>query len=249
MDMVTNDDFLIELEDCILPRVTSKNINYYNVAASFDIETSSFYQDNIVKSENKRAIMYIWQFGIQQLVTFGRTWEDFLLFIKYLSEDLQLNEKNRLVVWVHNLSYEWQFIRKLFTWDEVFLMEERVPVKARTGGIEFRCSYKLSNKSLASVGKDLESQGITGFKKKTGDLDYSKIRTPATSLTEEELGYCEYDIRVLNRYIEEKIKVDGDITRIPLTNTGYVRNKCREICFRTIWEVQDTYGAIENRCG
>lgn len=65
-----------------------------------------------------------------------------------------------------------------------------------------------------------------------GDLDYTKIRHSKTPLTEQEWGYCEADIRVLLAYIQEKIESDGDITQIPLTNTGYVRNYCRKECFR-----------------
>ena len=34
---------------------------YYNIPCAFDIETSSFYE-----GDEKRAIMYIWQFAIGQ---------------------------------------------------------------------------------------------------------------------------------------------------------------------------------------
>ena len=65
-----------------------------------------------------------------------------------------------------------------------------------------------------------------------GDLDYSKVRHSKTPLTKKEYGYCENDIRVLLSYIREKIEHDGDITKIPLTNTGYVRNYCRKACYK-----------------
>ena len=157
---------------------------------------------------------------------------------------LDLSENRRLIVYVHNLPYEWQFIRKHFSWDKVFFLEDRKPVKARIGGIEFRCSLKLSGgKSLQNVGKDLQKHKM---EKKVGDLDYNLIRTALTPLTEKELGYCEYDIRVLNAYSEEKIEQDGGIDRIPLTNTGYVREYCRRACFRALEEVQGYYGDFDD---
>lgn len=241
MAMLSNDDFFVELTKLSLPIFKdNKSIVWYNVPCSFDIETSSFYQGGYAAPENKRAIMYIWQFGIDNLVTYGRTWEEFHDFISVLTELLQLNEKRRLVCYVHNLPYEWQFIRKHFNWDKVFFLEDRKPVKARIGGLEFRCSLKLSGgKSLANVGKDLQHHKI---EKKVGDLDYNLIRTPLTPLSDTELGYCEYDIRVLNAYIAEKIEQDKNVSRIPLTNTGYVREYCRKACFRAVEEVQENYG-------
>lgn len=246
MGMISISDFFTQLSQLNLPQVKdNKNIVWYNVPASFDIETSSFYEGGNLP-ENKRAIMYIWMFGIGDIVTYGRTWEEFEFFIQTLSVFLDLNENHRLPVYVHNLAYEWQFIRKHFKWDKVFLLEDRKPVKARFGGIEFRCSLKLSGgKSLANVGKDLQHHKL---EKKVGDLDYDLIRTPETPMTEKELGYCEYDIRVLNAYIEEKIEQDGSVNRIPLTNTGYVREYCRKACFRAKREVLEVYERIKNGC-
>ena len=241
MAMISTTEFFYELSSTELPTFKdNKSIVWYNVPCSFDIETSSFYQDGVVQPENKRAIMYIWQFGINDWVTYGRTWKEFVDFTTVLTEVLGLNEKTRLVCYVHNLPYEWQFMRKHFRWDKVFILDDRKPVKARIGGLEFRCSLKLSGgKSLANVGRDLQHHNV---QKKVGDLDYNLIRTPLTPLSLTELGYCEYDIRVVNAYIAEKIEQDGNVSRIPLTNTGYVREYCRKACFRTVEEVQDNYG-------
>ena len=67
-------------------------------------------------------------------------------------------------------------------------------------------------------------------KKLTGDLDYSKIRHSETPLTKTELEYCFNDVRVVMSYIQEKIEQEGDISEIPLTNTGYVRKFTRDYC-------------------
>ena len=229
--LLSQTEFLIKVNELLSSEWLvrdNKRVEYYNVPAGFDIEVSSFYQGD-KKPENKRGIMYIWQFGIFNLVTTGRTWKEFEVLISMLQKILALNESRRLVVYVHNLPYEFQFIRKHFDWEEVFILTERKPVYAITGGIEFRCSLKLAGgKSLANVAKDLQKYKV---RKAVGDLDYEQIRTPLTPLTEKELLYCENDIRVILCYIQEKIEQDGDITKIPLTNTGYVRNYCRKECY------------------
>ena len=223
--LISQAEFIRKISSAYLPiDKNNKKISFYNVPAAFDIEVSSFYM-----GEEKHAAMYIWQFGILNWVTYGRTWNEFLDFMHLLSDVLGLDEKMRLVIYVHNLAYEWQFIRKLVKWDKVFLLEERKPVYATWGGFEFRCSLKLASKSLEKVGKDLVKYKEH---KHAGDLDYQLIRFHSTPLTQEELGYCEADIRVLLAYIQEKIESDGSICYIPLTNTGYVRNYCRKECFK-----------------
>lgn len=229
--LLSQSEFLFKinelLDDSWLVR-DNKKVEYYNVPAGFDIEVSSFYQHE-KKPENKRAIMYIWQFGIYNYVTTGRTWQEFINLLSVLRRILLLNESRRLVVYVHNLPYEFQFVRKHLEWEEVFILSERKPLYATSDGIEFRCSLKLAGgKSLANIAKDLQKYKV---QKAVGNLDYELIRTPFTPLTEKELLYCENDIRVILCYIQEKIEQDGDITRIPLTNTGYVRNYCRKECY------------------
>lgn len=210
-----------------------QTVAYYNVPAAFDIEVTSFR-----KNEEKQACMYIWQFGILNWVTYGRTWEEFVKFISTLSAVLGLDEDKRLVVYIHNLAYEFQFMRRWFSWTKIFFLDERKPVYCISdNGIEFRCSYKLSSKSLAKVGEDLQKYKVL---KKEGDLDYKLIRHSETPLSDEELGYCENDIRVVIAYIQEKIESDGSIALIPLTNTGYVRNYCRKSCF----EMYQAYRAL-----
>lgn len=229
--LLSNEEFVLSVFDviqynCIIHN--TKKIGYYNIPAAFDIEVTSFY-DGEKESHNKRGVMYHWQFGIWNYITTGRTWEDFKALIKVLKKVMNLSDELRLCVYVHNLPYEFQFMRKHFEWEEVFLLDERKPVYANAHGVEFRCSLKLSGgKSLDSVAKDLQKYKC---QKMVGDLDYDVIRTPLTPMTKKELKYCENDVRVLLCYIMEKIEQDGGITKIPLTNTGYVRNYCRKKCF------------------
>ena len=133
------------------------------------------------------------------------------------------------MIFVHNLAYEFQFINRWIEWNKVFAVKQRRPVYAIAGGFEFRCSLILSNYALAYIGSNLLYK--YPCEKKVGDLDYSKIRHSKTELTSSELGYCINDVKVVMCYIQQKIEEDGDITKIPLTNTGYVRQYCRDWCF------------------
>lgn len=212
-----------------LELVGSNREEYYNIPCSFDIETTSFMSKNGDGEDVKCATMYIWQLGLNGTVIYGRTWEEFHTVINSLVDYLHLNSKRKLIIYVHNLGYEFQFIRKHFVWDKVFAIKQRRPVYAITGGIEFRCSLFLSNYALAYIGDNLLQK--YPVKKLVGYLDYSKPRHSKTPLTDEELEYCLNDVKVVMSFIQEKIEHDGDISKIPLTNTGYVRDYCRKECF------------------
>ena len=223
--------------------IKSKDKIYYNLAMSFDIETSSFYEDkngviytndeykklkNQVKAE-KKAIMYIWQFAIEENVIIGRTWNDFLYFCKKLYDYLNLKERY-IIVYVHNLSYEFQFICRWFNWIDIFADSERKPIKAMTDThFIFKCSYRLSGYSLEVLANNLKSHSI---KKMVGDLNYNLIRNSKTPISKEELQYCINDVLIVTSYIEEQIDEFGNIEKIPLTQTGKVRRYVRKQCFQ-----------------
>lgn len=205
---------------------TNKKIEYINLANGFDIETSS-----VKVEEEKAAFMYIWALGIghNKGVYYGRSWDDFLNVCELLQQSFNLNSERRLVIYVHNLGYEFQFMRKYFNWLEVFAVAERKPIKALCEyGIEFRCSYILSGYSLANTAKNLANYKI---KKLVGDLDYSLVRTPHTPLTPAEMGYVNNDIEIVTAYIQEQIDLYGDVSKIPMTNTGRVRKHVRQECY------------------
>lgn len=205
---------------------SKKKVLYFDTPCAFDIETTSFISYN----GEKTAIMYEWTLGLNGLVIIGRTWEQFLKCIEKLIECLNISLSKRLVIYVHNLAYEFQFICKRFEWDKVFAIDNRKPVYATTiDGIEFRCSYLLSGYALVKLAQNLTTIKI---EKLVGDLDYSLMRHSETPLTIKEKGYCVNDVKIVMAYIYERIQLDGGITRIPLTKTGYVRQYCRRECFK-----------------
>lgn len=206
---------------------TNKKIEFFNLECAFDIETTSTY----INPDEKFAFMYLWTIGFKDsnYVYHGRTWQEFIEFMEAIQKHFQLNKERRLVVYVHNLSYEFQFMRKYFEWEEVFSVDSRKPIKAvTTEGIEFRDSYILSGFSLDRLAKNLISHDI---EKLTGNLDYSLIRHSETVLTMQEIDYAINDVLIVIYYINEQINYYKDISKIPMTNTGRVRRFVRDRCY------------------
>lgn len=220
-----NDFFLLIPKNKEVKRIRKKDVYYLNLSTSFDIEVTSFLNEG-----KKQAIMYVWQFAINDNVIIGRTWNEYFLFLNELQKFYNLNSQNILVIYVHNLSYEFQFIRKYFNWEKVFATDERKPLYCiDKQGYEYRCNYRLSGYNLATVAKNLQKHKID---KLVGDLDYSLIRSPITELSNTELQYCINDVLIVTAYINECIEQYGNIVKIPMTQTGKVRRYVRTECFK-----------------
>lgn len=203
-----------------------------NTIYTFDIETSSFLdldgkQINgcdylkLNDKDKEKAIphstMYIWMFGINNEVYYGRTWDEFIEFLN------RLEDRNRQlkIVHVHNLSFEFEFLNSVIEIDRVVARKSRKVMEAfaKNFNIMFKCSYFMTNCALQFVPE------VFGLKTKklVGSLDYDLIRTPETPLTEDELSYCEHDCLVIYEYIKKEILEYGNVGNIPMTSTGKVR--------------------------
>ena len=186
---------------------------------AFDIETTRLPNDN--------AVMYIWQFAIDEdFVVLGRTWDSFRDFIRRLSKQAG---KNTLLCFVHNLSHEAQFLIGQFRLhnDDFLAMDSRKILFMRLAwNIELRCSYLLTNLSLAA----LTSRYKVQYAKQSGAaFDYSKIRLADTPLTHRELFYCVCDVVGLVECVKAINKLHGDsLYTMPYTQTGYLRRELRK---------------------
>lgn len=210
-----------------------KTDKYLNNIITFDIECSSAWinEGKVISYEKGKdndywnsleplALCYLWQCSIDDTVYYGRELEGFIQLLQDLPENVHI------IIWVHNLSYEFQFLCNVLTWDKVFARTSHKPMKASCEEfplIEFRCSYMLTRLSLASWGKQL------GVHKAEGDLDYDVLRTPLTPLTDEELHYGEMDCLVLYAGIKEYLKKYNRQWNIPLTQTGTVRREVKDL--------------------
>ena len=204
---------------------------------SFDIETSSYfllnnqvfpaiYYDKLTDKNKElsefKSCMYIWMFSINNVVYYGRTWLEFIEFLKKLEK----NCKFKKYIFIHNLSFEFQFLKSVLVFKNVFARKTRKVIKAelKDFNIEFRCTYFMTNCSLEKLA-DVYQLPI---KKQVGTLDYNKIRHSATPLNNKELKYCEYDCLVIYEFIKLEVSLFGNLKKIPITCTGVIRRELKE---------------------
>lgn len=191
---------------------------YSQFIAAFDIETTTIYDEETPYF----AFMYVWQFAVGDIAVYGRTWDEFVQFLRNLRDDLNLKIDKRLIVFVHNLKYEFSFMKKingLYFAEENFLAKDKNDViRCVVNDVfEFRDSVIYTEKPLSELGK------IVNIPKP--EYDYNKIRTNITPLTADELEYCSHDVLILTKFFETEVKKRGYgyIGRIPLTATRIVK--------------------------
>lgn len=199
---------------------TKAKTRYKDVVCTFDIETSRL-------PDIEQSIMYVWMFHIHPHITIiGRTWEQYKKLLEQIREEV---EENTLCIFVHNLSYEFQFMQAVYGFqnEEVFAVDRRKVLKCSMfeNKIEFRCSYLHSNMSLAEYTKKMK---VKHQKLDGEEFDYKEIRYPWTPLTPKQLDYCVNDVVGLAEAIETEMEADGDnLYTFPLTSTGYVRRDAK----------------------
>lgn len=191
---------------------------------TFDIETTTLitgYTDRPIRE----GIIWSGQFYDGTEYIQERSLKDVIKRLQIISDENDTPYK--IAIYVHNLSYEFQFIKDFFDWEKILCTDERKIISAETDKLVFRCSYFLSNMSLE---KFLISENVPDEYLKS-KMDYLIQRYPWTELTEDEKIYCRNDVIGLHIAIQNRIAKENDnINYLPLTSTGYVRKDCRKAC-------------------
>lgn len=196
---------------------------YKDIYAAFDIETTNYEIDGKLYN-----FMYSWALQLDEEITIiGRTWAQFYDLKRKLKEVLK---GVSIVVFVHNLKYEFQYLKPLnFGPGDVLASEKREVIKAYSEPFEFRCSYKLTDLSLDKLTENVKHH------KKSGEIfDYSKTRFPWSKLTNYEIEYIQNDVLGLVEAVKARNKLFNDtLYTMPITLTGYTRRQSRQI-MRTV---------------
>ena len=192
-----------------------KDHKYYELPAALDIETSRTGTDK----KKDFAFIYLWGFAVGEVVAYGRTPAELIDYIHILRGELRLAIDFRLLVYVHFLKYEFQFLKHYLTIEEhdFIARSSHEPLRILCNDcIELRDSYTYTEQPLEIMGREIGLPKVDGF-------DYDVMRTPETPLTEQELFYQECDVLILTRYFTRESNFYGGISRIPLTATQRVQ--------------------------
>ena len=155
-----------------------------NTIYTFDIESTSYiilnnnqynaidylsFSEKEQKNCKPQGLMYIWMFGIRDTVYYGRTWQELSLFL----EKLNKYSNKQKTVFVHNLSWEFEFLENVLNFDNVFARKSRHVIKFDVPKYKmtFRCTYMMSNCSLERL------SDVYGLKTKKHSTFLSRITT------------------------------------------------------------------------
>lgn len=163
------------------------------------------------------------------------------LFFQLLCEQVQQLRTNKyqpkLIIWIANLAHEYAFIKRQLDKvgiTDLFAKTERQPLKITLQNcVELREAIGLFGKSLSDI-----ANKYTETKKLKGDLDYNLIRLPQlTTLTDTEQKYCFNDVKILDELSHVAFdKFTDKGLKIPLTNTGILRQKCKNSIYNIKYE-------------
>ena len=130
------------------------------------------------------------------------------------------------VIYVHNLSYDWVFLRKFFmaAWGtpiHQLNVKPHYPLFINFGnGLQFRDSYILAQRSLDKWAKDLN----VSHQKAGGYWDYEAVRNQDERFSPEEKTYIEHDTLAGVECIQSTMDyLRKSIYSIPYTATGIPR--------------------------
>lgn len=211
-----------------------------DVPMCFDTETTKITEIKKmgdVEVETIHSFIYMFQLQFGDITIISRV-KDLMMDIFAHINDMYANPfdpklSKRVFCAIANLKFEWSFLCKDFMelrnrWNmepnAKIYTGQMQPLTVDLGCITLIDIVKMTNSSLAKIGKD-----YCFTRKKSGDLDYNKIRNSMTPMTIREMGYCINDVIVgaeFMMYIHENYTSKGK--KIPTTATAIPRTMMKE---------------------
>lgn len=192
--------------------------HYYEPIITADTETAKY--------NNEILFVTDWSITIEGIaVVYGHHVRDMIEFIQNMMKYLGCDSHHRIVVYMHNFSYDYMFMRNhLFEYFgypiQYLAVKTHKYVNMIFTGLEFRDSYILTQRSLEKFCIDMGTYN----RKQVGAWDYNKFRTPGSPRTQDEMEYMLLDTIALNEALRVFMNQhECDVRNCELTNTGFVR--------------------------
>lgn len=190
---------------------------------SLDTETSHNHD-----IENPIGWVYQWAFCFAGDIVVGRKPSELIKCFNKMIRFYELGKERKLIIYVHNLSYDWTYLvdwlEEEYGKGKTLAIRSHNVISYTNDFFCFKCSYMLSNKSLAKWSKDL---GCTN-RKLEGFVDYEVVRYQDSELTARDWAYMIADVETLHECIKRQLQLYNDnIVTVPLTATGYIRREIR----------------------
>lgn len=199
---------------------------YYKEPFAFDIETTTILPGELdYWRDDGRPIAfpYLFQFCIYGTVIMCRQISEAMSIFDMISSAFIGNSGRRIVMFDHNLGYEYGFFKDLWPVNgkRSFALDEHHPVTIELeNGIILRDSYKMTNMSLQTLTADWSVK----YRKNKEIMDYSLQRTPYTDLDHDTILYSALDVLSLCDAIVPFLAARGERiwTKCP-TSTSFIR--------------------------
>ena len=210
--------------------------SYADLIIMIDTETSKREKMKMVGKEYEVQENHIvcWAMSLgtmeKNIVTLiGRKPSELITCISKIREYIRCDE---LYFYIHNLGYDWSFLRQFFIKDfgaPIFQLntKPRYPINIQfENGIILKDSLILAQRGLEKWSNDLEVE----HRKAVGLWDYDKIRHQNTPISEDEWTYQEYDtLSGIECLRATMLNLNCNLSTIPLTATGIPRKEIKRL--------------------
>ena len=194
-----------------------------------DSETSKKYKRKYYHNHICAWTISIRAFNQNIVTLYGQRPDDFCKCLQKIRKNIA---GDNLVIYFHNLPYDWVFF-ELFLFEYFGTPDKQLNIKSHyplfvtfSNGLQFRDSLILAQRSLEKWAKDLKVEHL----KAAGKWDYEKIRNQVGDFSADELEYIEHDTLAGVECIQATLDALGKrIFNAPFTSTGIPREEIRKI--------------------
>lgn len=204
-----------------------KNDSWSDAIIMADTETSKKHEGEC-ENHVVAFTISIRAFDMNLVTLYGHNPDEFVECLHNIREHIQ---GDRMILFFHNLPYDWMFLRK-FIFEKFGQPMKQLNIKSHyplfinlANGIQIRDSLILAQRSLEKWAKDMKVEHL----KAVGSWDYEKIRSQKEIFTKDELEYIEHDTLAGVECIQATLKaLNKKIWSLPYTATGIPREEVRK---------------------